>query len=264
MINSNIHTTSIISPSASIGKNVKIGPFCVVGSDVILENDIELKSHVVIEGITTIGSGTVIYPFASLGQSPQILKYEGERSTVVIGQNNVIREYVTIQAGSKDGGMVTKIGNNCLLMVGTHVGHDCKVGNNVIFANYASLAGHVEVGDYTIIGGLAAVHQYVRVGEHAMIGGVSAVVRDVIPFGLVSNDRATLGGINLIGMKRRGFDKQEILEASKAVDEIFIDEGIFMDRVDKVLNKYKGNSIVEQIVEFLRKDSSRAFCAPKK
>lgn len=260
---SNIHATAIIDPAASIGKNIKIGPFCIVGPEVILGDNCELKSHIVIEGKTTIGDNNVIYPFASIGQPPQILKYAGEKSQVIIGSNNTIREYVTIQAGSKDGGMVTRVGNNCLFMVGVHIGHDCTVGNNVIFANYVSLGGHVYVGDFAIIGGLSAVLQYVRIGEHSMIGGLSAVVRDLIPFGLASSERATLEGVNLVGMKRRGFDKQEILESSKAIEEIFSGDGVFTDRINKVLENYEGNSIIKQIVDFLQHDHTRAFCQPK-
>lgn len=259
----NIHPSAIISSSALIGSNVKIGPFCLVGPDVTLSDNVELKSHVVVEGLTKIGQNTVIYPFASIGQPPQILKYGGEKSQVIIGQDNMIREYVTIQAGSTGGGMVTSIANGCLFMVGAHVGHDCKIGNKVILANYVSLAGHVEIGDYATIGGLAAIHQYVRIGAYSMIGGVSAVVRDVIPFGLATNDRATLEGVNLVGMKRHGFSKQENLEAVKAVEEIFSTDGIFAQKVERVAAKYKGNKIVEQIIVFLKQDSSRSFCALK-
>lgn len=264
MSNPNIHPTAIISPSALIGHNVKIGPFCLVGPDVTLSDNVELKSHVVVEGRTKVGENTVIYPFASIGQPPQILKYAGEKSEVIIGKDNIIREYVTIQAGSTGGGMVTSIADGCLFMVGAHVGHDCKIGNKVILANYVSLAGHVEIGDYATIGGLAAIHQYARIGSYSMIGGVSAVVRDVIPFGLATNDRATLEGVNLVGMKRRGFSSQENLGAIKAVEEIFSNEGILADRIEKVAAKYKGNQIVEQIIAFLKQDSTRAFCAPKK
>jgi len=259
-----IHATAIVSHSASIGQNVKIGPFCLVGPDVILGDGVELKSHVVIEGKTTIGDDTVIYPFASIGQPPQILKYEGEKSETIIGNNNTIREYVTIQAGSRDGGMLTSVGDNCLFMVGAHVAHDCKLGNNIILANYVSLAGHVEVDDYVVIGGLSAIHQYVRIGTHAMIGGLSALVRDLIPFGLASSDRASLEGLNLVGMKRRGFNQQDTLDSVKAIDEIFIGEGTFADRISKISNKYKDNSIVKEIIQFLKEDNSRAFCTPKK
>ncbi|WP_253307979.1 MULTISPECIES: acyl-ACP--UDP-N-acetylglucosamine O-acyltransferase [unclassified Rickettsia] len=264
MVISNIHPTAIVAKTASLGKNVKIGPYCIVGPEVMLADNVELKSHIVIEGITKIGANTVIYPFASLGQPPQILKYAQEKSETIIGVNNVIREYVTIQAGSKDGGMVTSVGDNCLFMVGVHIGHDCRVGNNVVFANYVSLAGHVKVGDYAIIGGLSAVLQHVRIGAHSMIGGISAVVEDLIPFGLASSERATLEGMNLVGMKRRGFEKEETLRAIKALEEIFSGEGIFTDRVKKVSEKYKNNSIVQQIIEFINQDSTRAFCFPRK
>jgi len=260
----NIHASSIVSPSASIGDGVKIGPFCTVGPDVILEDNVELKSHVVIEGRTKIGAGTVIYPFASIGQPPQILKYKGEKSEVSIGKNNTIREYVTIQAGSADGGMLTKIGDGSLFMVGVHIGHDCMVGNNVVFANYVSLAGHVTVDDFAVIGGLAAVHQYVRIGAYSMIGGLSAVVRDLIPFGMASSDRAHLEGINLIGMKRRNFSSADITNTKKAVEMLFADSGLMVDRMQKVSKEFSGNKAVEQILNFMHQDSTRSFCQFKR
>ncbi|RYE06167.1 MAG: acyl-ACP--UDP-N-acetylglucosamine O-acyltransferase [Rickettsiaceae bacterium] len=259
-----IHPTAIIDELAIISKGVKIGPFSIIGPQVLLEENVEIKSHVVIEGDTIIGKNTVIYPFSSIGQPPQILKPVGNNSKVIIGDFNTIREYVTIQAGSESAGGITSIGNRCLFMVGAHVGHDCKIGNNVILANYSSIGGHVEIGDYSIIGGLAGVHQYVRIGAHAMVGGVSAVVRDVIPFGLASNDRANLEGINLTGIKRRGFDREEALDAVKAIKEIFDNEGVLVDRIKTVAQKYKNNSIVAQIIQFLVQDSSRAFCGIKK
>jgi len=261
---SNIHPTAVITEGAKLGKNVKVGPYCIVGSEVVLHDNVELKSHVVIEGITEIGENTVIYPFASIGQPPQILKYANERSSTIIGSNNTIREYVTVQAGSQDGGMVTKIGNNNLFMVGVHIGHDCKIGNNTVFANYVSLAGHIEVEDYVIIGGLSAVHQYARIGKYSMIGGLSPVGADVIPFGLVSSKRAVLEGLNLIGMKRRGFDKVESLNALKAVEEIFLGEGNLIDRINHVSEKYQNNGVVMQIIDFLKQDRNRSFCSFEK
>lgn len=264
MSNSNIHPTSIIAEGAKLGKNVKIGPYCIIGSEVILHDNVELKSHVVIEGITEIGENTVIYPFASIGQPPQILKYVNERSKTIIGSNNIIREYVTVQAGSQGGGMVTEVGNNNLFMVGVHIGHDCYIADNVVFANYVSLAGHIKVGNYAIIGGLSAIHQYARIGEHSMIGGLSPVGADVIPFGLVSGKRAVLEGLNLIGMNRRGFDKAESLNALKAVEEIFSGEGNFADRIRHATEKYKNNSIIMQIIDFLNQDSNRSFCSFEK
>ncbi len=258
-----IDKTAIVDPLARIGNNVKIGPFCVVGPRVILADNVELKSHVVIEGKTTIGENNLIYPFASIGQPPQILKYQGEQSEVIIGNNNVIREYVTIQAGSLDGGMLTRVGNNCLFMVGVHIAHDCNVGNNVVLANYVSLGGHVEVGDFAVIGGLAAVHQYVRVGEHSMIGGLSGLARDLIPFGTATNERASLDGLNLVGIKRRSFSSEEALEAKQALDELFNQNSNFLDNINHVTEKYKDNSIVQQIIIFLNAGTNRAFCQPK-
>lgn len=260
MSNFNIHPTAVISEGAKIGKNVKIGPYCIVGSETILHDNVELKSHIVIEGITEIGENTVIYPFASIGQPPQILKYANEKSSTIIGSKNTIREYVTIQAGSHGGGMITSIGNNNLFMVGVHIGHDCKIGNNVVFANYVSLAGHIEVEDYVVIGGLSAVHQHARIGKHSMIGGLSPVGADVIPFGLVSSKRAVLEGLNLIGMNRKGFDKTESLNALKAIEEIFSEEGTFAQRIKQASEKYQNNSIIMQVINFLTQDSNRAFC----
>lgn len=260
----NIHPSAVVDTAASIGKNVKIGPFCVVGPDAILHDNVELKSHVIVEGLTEIGEGTVVYPFASLGQPPQILKYKGEKSRTVIGKNNTIREYVTIQAGSADGGMVTKIGDGGLFMVGVHIGHDCNVGNGVVFANYVSLAGHVEVGDFAVIGGLAAVHQYVRIGSYSMTAGLAAVVRDLIPFGMAVSERAYLDGVNLVGMKRREFDSSEIMSAKSAVDMIFAKDGIMVDRIEQVANEFANNKAVMQIVEFMKMDSARNFCQPKR
>lgn len=264
MSNSNIHHTAIIAEGAKFGKNVKIGPYCIIGSEVVFHDNVELKSHVVIEGITEIGENTVIYPFSSIGQPPQILKYANERSSTIIGSNNTIREYVTVQAGSQGGGMVTRVGDNNLFMVGVHIGHDCKIGNNVVFANYVSLAGHIEVDDYAIIGGLSAVHQYARIGKHSMIGGLSPVGADVIPFGLVSGKRAVLESLNLIGMNRKGFDKAESLDALKAVQEIFLGEGNFVNRLKQAQEKYKNNSIVRQIIDFLEQGGSRSVCSFEK
>lgn len=259
-----IDKNAIVGKKVELGKNVKIGPFCVISDGVVLGSHVELKSHVVIEGRVTIGEYTKIYPFTSLCY-PQTLKYKGEDSEIVIGKNNTIREYVTIQHGTAGDKMVTTIGDNCLLMVGVHIAHNCTVGNNVIFANYASLAGHVEIGDFVILGGLSAVKQFCRIGAHAMVGGVSAVVRDLVPYGLASSDRAYLEGLNLVGMNRRGFNKQESIEASKAIKEIFNDntDVVFNIRIAQVKTKYLKNTIVQEIIDFLQKDNSRTFCSYK-
>lgn len=260
-----IHQTAIISPNAIIGTNVKIGPYCVIGDYVELADDVELKSHIVIDGRTKIGKGTIIFPFASIGQAPQDLKYDGEESEVIIGVNNIIREYVTIQAGTKGDKMKTVVGNNCLFMVGVHIAHDCIVGDNVICANYVSLGGHVEVGNHVIIGGLAAVQQWTKVGAHAIIGGVSAVVKDLIPYGLATAERAYLEGLNLVGLNRRGFDKKQSLEANKVLKEIFIgtgDNSVMSDRLENARKIYPENAIVQEILDFLSVEN-RKFCGFK-
>lgn len=258
-----IHKTAIISNNAKLGKNVKVGPYSIVGDNVELGDGVELKSHVVIDGHTKIGAGTVIFPFASIGSPPQDLKYAGEASEVIIGENNVLREYVTVQPGTADDKMKTIIGNNNLFMLGVHIAHDCIVGNNTIFANYASLGGHVEVGDYAIIGGLSAVLQKTRVGKHSITGGVSAVVQDLIPYGVASAERANLDGINIVGLKRRGFDKKESLEAGKAIKEIFAsEEGVLKERVEKAKQENSNNQILADIIDFLQKEN-RNFCAYK-
>lgn len=259
-----IHKSAIIGKGAKIGTNVAIGPYCIIGEKVIIGDNVEIKSHVVIEGRVTIGEGTIIYPFASLCY-PQTLKYRGEDSEIIIGKNNTIREYVTIQHGTQDGVMRTVIGDNCLFMVGVHIAHNCLIGNNVVFANYVSLAGHVEVGDFAILGGLSAVHQFVRVGPHTMVGGVSAVVRDLIPYGLATSDRAHLEGLNLVGMNRRGFDRRQSLEASRVIKEIFSEdtEHIFKKRIVAAQEKYPANKVLQEILEFILADTNRSFCAFK-
>ncbi|RTK92314.1 MAG: acyl-ACP--UDP-N-acetylglucosamine O-acyltransferase [Rickettsiales bacterium] len=257
-----IHKTAIIGENVKIGDNVQIGPYCIIGDGAVIGNNVEIRSHVIMEGKITIGDGTKIFPFASFSY-PQTLKYNGEDSEIIIGKNNVIREYVTIQHGTSEGGMVTIVGDNCLFMVGVHIAHNCIVGNNVIFANYVSLAGHVEVGDFAIIGGLSAVQQYCKIGAHTMIGGVSAVVRDLIPFGLATNDRAHLEGLNLIGMNRRGFDKKQSIEASKVIKKMFNDNSdqVFNDRVEKAKLDYPDNEILQEILDFLLNNKLRTFCS---
>ena len=212
-----IHDTAIVSPGAAIADSVTIGPYCVIGEQVTLGAGVTLEAHVVIGGRTAIGAQCHIFPFASIGLAPQDLKYDGEPSELIIGDNNIIREHVTMNPGTTGGGMVTRIENNCLFMVASHVAHDCKIGNHVIMANNATLAGHVEIGDWAILGGLAAVHQFVRIGRHAMVGGMSGVENDVIPYGSVVGNRAQLAGLNVIGLKRRGFSRGEIAKNSESL-----------------------------------------------
>ncbi|MCB9978725.1 MAG: acyl-ACP--UDP-N-acetylglucosamine O-acyltransferase [Rhodospirillales bacterium] len=257
-----VHPSAIVSPKARIGAGVAIGPFCVVGDDVTLGDGVVLKSHVVIDGHTTIGAGTVVYPFAALGGAPQDLKYAGEPSELLIGQNNVIREYVTMNPGTAGGGMKTIVGDNGLYMVGVHVAHDCRVGDHVIMANNATLAGHVHVGDYAVLGGLSAVHQFVRIGAHAIIGGMSGVENDVIPFGRVKGERAHLAGLNLTGLERRGFSKPQIKTLQRAFNELFGEEGTFDQRLETVATDFPEDEIVMQIVAFARGKDRFPLCQP--
>jgi UDP-N-acetylglucosamine acyltransferase len=257
-----IHQTAIIDPKAKIGKDVAIGPYCVVGPDVTLGDKVTLKAHVVIDGVTTIGEGTIVYPFASLGSAPQDLKYKGEKSKLNIGKNCVIREHVTMNPGTEGGAMLTSVGDNGLFMVATHVAHDCMIGNNVIMANNATLGGHVHVGDFAVIGGLAAVHQFVRIGEHAMIGGMSGVENDVIPFGRVKGERAFLAGLNLIGLERRGFSKDQIKNLQRAFNELFSDEGTMEQRLQQVSNGFAGDKLVGGMIDFAKAKTRFPLCQP--
>jgi UDP-N-acetylglucosamine acyltransferase len=260
-----IHPTAIIEPSVKLGKNVKIGPYCVITGNVTLGDNIELKSHVVIANKTSIGDGTIIFPFASVGHISQDLKYQGEDSELIIGNNNVIREHVTINPGTLGGGMKTVIGNNCLIMVAAHIAHDCIIGNNVILANNVTLGGHVIVEDFAIIGGLSGIHQFVRIGSNSMIGGMSGVDSDVIPFALVSGERSGLIGINIVGLKRKGFDKEEINALRDAYEILFNNkgEGNFASSIEDVKNKYPNLKSVQEVVKFLKSEKSRGICKQK-
>ena len=260
-----IHKTAIVSDKAQIAKNVEIGPFCVIGDNVKIDEGTILKSHVVIDGNTTIGKNNIIFPFATVGLVPQDLKFAGEQSQLIIGDNNSIREHVTIHLGTKDGGMVTKIGNNCLLMVGVHIAHDCLIGNNVILANNATLAGHVQVGNNVVIGGLSAVHQFVRIGGGAMIGGMSGVENDIIPFGLVMGERAHLAGINLVGMKRQNISRDEIHALRNFYKQLFENDGDvnFLNRVNEISQDFSQNSTIKEVINFINSETSRSFCKPK-
>lgn len=258
-----IHPTAVIEDGASIGDNVFIGPYCVVGAAAALADGVRLISHVVVAGRTSIGPNTHIYPFSSIGHPPQDMKYKGEPSILEIGANNIIREHVTINPGTEGGGMATRIGNNCLFMVGAHVAHDCIVGNHVILANNATLAGHVQLGDYAILGGLSAVHQFCRIGRHAMIGGMSGVEQDVIPYGSVIGNRARLAGLNVVGLKRRGFSRAEVATLRKAYRLLFAEEGSMAERVNDATEMYKDSRAVMEIVDFIRGESSRSICQPR-
>ena len=258
-----IHSTAIVGVNASFAEGVKIGPYCVLGSDVVLEDGVILRSHVMIEGRTKIGAGTEIFPFASIGMPPQDLKYAGEPSELIIGKNNIIREHVTISPGTAGGGMVTRVGDNNLIMIGVHIGHDSRIGDHTVLSNNAAIGGHVTIEDYVIFGAQSGVHQFVRIGRHAMIGGLSAVVRDVIPYGSVTGERAGLTGLNLIGLKRRGFSRGEIRTLRTAYRLLFAEEGTLGERLSDVADMYGDNQAVMEIVDFISSDSSRPVCLPR-
>jgi UDP-N-acetylglucosamine acyltransferase len=259
-----IHPTAVIDAGARLAASARIGPFCHVGGEAELGERVELVSHVVVAGRTAIGEGTRIFPFASIGHQPQDLKYQGEPSRLVIGRGNTIREHVTMNPGTSGGGMLTSIGDNCLFMVGVHVAHDCRIGDNVIMANNATLAGHVVIGDCAVFGGLSAVHQFVRIGQHAMVGGVTGVERDVIPFGSVVGDRARLSGLNIIGMQRRGFSRDEIQALRSAYQILFgSDTDTFAARVAAVAERFPDVRPVREMLDFIAADSSRGLCQPK-
>ena len=258
-----IHATAVIESGAQLAEGVRIGPYCCIGPDVSLGEGVQLKSHCVVDGRTSIGPNTHIYPFASIGHQPQDQKYNGEASSLEIGCNNVIREYVTMNPGTEGGGMVTRIGNNCLFMVGAHVAHDCQIDDHVIMVNNATLGGHVTVEEWAVIGGLSAVHQFVRIGKHAMIGGKTGVADDVIPYGSVIGNRARLSGLNIIGLKRRDFSRDDIHNLRKAYRLIFAEEGTMSERLQDVAEIFSDNQAVMEIVNFIQADSSRAICQPK-
>ena len=256
-----IHSSSLISKKAKIGNNVKIGPFCNVGDFVKLDDDVELISNVHIEGNTIIGKGTKIFPFASIGTSPQDLKYNNEPNGLTIGERNTIREYVTINPGTVGGGGQTTIGNDCLFMISSHIAHDCKVGNNVIIANNVPLGGHVTIEDSVIIGGNSAVQQFTRIGRLAMIGGMTGVLKDVVPFGLSIGNRNYLQGLNLIGLRRKNYENKKIMDLDKAYKEIFSSKKLH-ENLSKINSKFQGNELVEEVINFIAKDKKRPICTP--
>ena len=257
-----INNSSVIDKKAKISKNVKIGPFCFVGPNVELAENVELVSNVHIEGNTKIGKGTRIFPFACIGTQPQDLKFKGEKNYSVIGENNLIREYVTINPGTVGGGSKTTIGNNCLFMISSHIAHDCKIGNNVIIANNVPLGGHVTIEDSVVIGGNSAVQQFTRIGRLAMIGGMTGVLKDVIPFGLSIGNRNFLQGLNLIGLRRHKYENQKIIGLDKAYKEIFSSKNLHENLI-KINGEYKDNELVGEVIKFIEQDKKRPICSPE-
>ena len=256
-----IHKTAIVDPKAKISANVNIGPYSIIGPNVEIGEDTDINSHVSISGYTKIGKKNKIYPFASIGNNPQDLKYKGEKSSLEIGSGNTIREYVSINPGTDGGGGLTKIGNNCLFMVSSHVAHDCVIGDNIVAVNNVAIGGHVQIDNNAIIGGNSAIHQYIRIGKFAMIGGICAVIRDVIPYGLVHGNRSVLQGINLIGLRRNNISNQDITLLSNAYKEIFKSENL-SENLKNLSEDYKKNDLVLEILKFIQKDKKRPICTP--
>jgi UDP-N-acetylglucosamine acyltransferase len=258
-----IHPTAIVEDGAELAEDAFVGPYCVVSSGVSLGAGVTLHSHVVVGGRTSIGAGSTIFPFASVGLPPQDMKYQGEESRLEIGRNCTIREHVTINPGTEGGGLLTRIGDDCLLLVGAHVAHDCVIGNRVILVNHATLGGHCRIDDYAILGGLSAVHQYVRIGESGFVGGMSGVENDIIPFGSAIGNRAELGGLNIVGLTRRGFSREAIHRLRRAYRTLFGPEGTLKERLADVAEEFAGDENVMKIVEFIREGGDRAICTPR-
>ena len=256
-----IHKTSIIDSKAKISKSAKIGPYTIIGPNVIIEEKVEIHSHVNITGYTKVGTGTKIFPFASIGTQPQDLKYKGEKNNLVIGKNNTVREYVTINPGTEGGGGTTKIGDNCLFMISSHIAHDCTIGNDVVIANNVPLGGHVTIEDNVVIGGNSAVQQFTRIGKLAMIGGMTGVLNDVIPFGLSIGNRNYLQGLNLIGLRRANYSNKDILGLSEAYKTIFATKNL-TDNLSKLNGAFKENPLVKDVIKFITKDKKRSICTP--
>lgn len=257
-----IHPSAVIEDGARIGAGCRIGPFALIGPEVSLAEGVEVKSHAIVTGWTEVGDGTVIFPFATVGEIPQDLKYSGERTRLIVGQRNRIREGVTMNTGTEGGGGITRVGDDCLFMTGAHVGHDAQVGNRVILANQVAIAGHCIIGDDVIVGGLSGIHQFVRVGRGAIIGAVTMVTNDVMPYGLVQGPRGELDGLNLVGLKRRGVDRPGISALRAAYHELAQGEGSFLERARKLAETTESPH-VREMTEFILGASDRSYLTPR-
>lgn len=263
MSEAKIHQTAIVEDGAILGADVRIGPYCYVGPDVTLADGVELISHVVVAGRTSVGERTRVFPFASIGHQPQDLKYKGEPSLLTIGAECQIREGVTMNPGTEGGGMITTVGDRCAFLANSHVGHDCRVGNSVIFSNNVMLAGHCVVGDFAILGGGAAAIQFARIGAHAFLGGMSGLENDLIPYGMALGNRAYLSGLNIVGLQRRGFSRSDIHDLRRAYRALFAAEGTLAERIDDVSTEFADHKIVQEIVAFMREGGKRSLCTPR-
>lgn len=259
-----VHPTAIVEDGAVLADGVEVGPFCVVGAKVRLDKGVRLVSHNSVTGNTVIGENTLVHPFAALGQPPQSLAYKGEDTRLVVGKNNIIREHVTMHPGLVSGRGETTIGDNCMFMAGSHIAHDCKLGNHIVIANNTMLGGHVDVADYVWFGGGSAVHQYSRIGRHAFVGGMAGLEGDLIPFGSVIGNRAHLAGLNLVGLKRRGFSREVIHDVRAAYRLLFAEEGTLQERIDDVAETFANNAEVMEIITFMRQGKNRSLCLPRR
>ena len=257
-----IHASAIVEPGARIGAGCTIGPFSVIGPEVTLHEGVEVKSHAVVTGWTEVGAQSVIFPFATVGEVPQDLKFKGERTRLVVGARCRIREGATLNTGTEGGGGMTRVGDDCLLMTGSHVGHDATVGNRVILANQVAIAGHCWLGDDVIVGGLSGIHQWVRIGRGAIIGAVTMVTNDVIPFGLVQAPRGELDGLNLVGLKRRGVNRAEITALRAAYQMLAQGDGAFLDRARRLAEETESTH-VREVTDFILGASDRSFLTPR-
>ena len=256
-----IHKTAIIDPNAKISSTVEVGPYTVIGPNVEIDDNVKIQSHVNITGHTIIGKDNKIYPYASIGNDPQDIKYKGEKTELIIGDNNTIREYSTINPGTIQGGGVTKVGNNNLIMISAHIAHDCIIGNNIVIANSAAIAGHAEIGDYVVIGGNCGVQQFTRIGKMAMIGGMTGVSRDVIPYGLSTGNRNFLNGINIVGLRRSKVSNKDIIGLTDAYKHIFKTNNL-NENLNGLNGQFKENSLVNEVLKFINKDKKRPICTP--
>ena len=261
-VTARVHPSALIEPGAVIGAGAEVGPFAVIGPEVTLGAGVVVKSHAVVTGWTVIGEDTVIFPFAVVGEMPQDLKYRGERTRLVIGRRCRIREGATLNTGTEGGGGITRVGDDCLLMTGAHVGHDATIGNRVILANQVAIAGHCWLGDDVIVGGLSGVHQFVRIGHGAIIGAVTMVTNDVIPHGLVQGPRGALDGLNLVGLKRRGVDRAEITALRAAYQMLAQGEGAFQDRARRLAEETDSRH-VREVADFILAASDRSYLTPR-
>ena len=256
-----IHKTAIINSKAKISSNIVIGPYCIIGPDVEINDDVIIQSHVNITGHTKIGKNNIIYPMSSIGSDPQDLKYKGEKTNLIIGDNNIIREHVTINTGTIQGGGLTRVGSNNLIMIGAHIAHDCIIGNYIVMANNSAIAGHGIIEDSVIIGAKCGIQQFVRIGKMAMIGGMTGVSRDVIPYAVSTGNRNFLNGINVIGLRRSKIKNKNIIGLTEAYKEIFKTKSL-NDNLDSLKGKYQDNSLVKEVLEFINKDKKRPICTP--